>query len=258
MQHALNDFLKYFGFLKELVKRDFKKKYYKSFLGVLWSILNPLMMTIVITIIFSTLFRRNIEFFPVYYLIGTMIYSFNNAATNQGLHSLVSNNSLLRKIYVPKYMFCLSSVILQFITMLFTFITLILMMLVLGVPFTKYFLLFPLPMIYIFCFSTGLALILSVGGAYFRDLNHLYGIFTMMWMYVTPLFYPISIIPEEFLFLWELNPLYIIITIARNLMLDGVMPSQKLLIVATVYSVLTLVTGIVVFRQKEDKVFLHI
>lgn len=258
LSQSLYIFMKYFNFLKELVKRDFKKKYYKSVLGILWTIVNPLLMMIVITMVFSTLFKKNIDNFPVYYMIGYLIYNFNSTATRQALTSIVANNSLVRKIYVPKYMFCLSNVLVQFITLLFSLIPLILVMLVTRVQFSATFLLLPVMLIYPFIFTLGLSLILSAYGVFFRDLDHLYGIITMLWMYVTPLFYPISIIPERFRFLWELNPLYIFITMLRNILLDGVMPTQKLIVVATLYSVITLALGIIVFREKENQFFLKI
>lgn len=258
MTRAFQDFMKYFNFLVELVKRDFKRKYYKSVLGILWTILNPLMMMVVITIVFSTLFKRNIPNFPVYYLTGYVIHNFIVTTTRLSIGSVLGNGGLIRKIYIPKYMFCLSNVLVQFITLLFSLIPLFLVMIVTKAPFTKYALLFPIPLLYALVFTLGLSLILSTYGVYFRDLNHLYGIITMMWMYATPLFYPISIIPERFRFLWDLNPNYIFITIARNLMVDGIMPSQKMLIVATCYSVITLIMGIVVFQEKENKFFLHI
>lgn len=255
---AVQTFMDYLDFLKELVKKDFKKKYYKSVLGILWTLLNPLLMMVVITVVFSTLFKRNIPYYPVYYMIGYIFYNFAMGATRISLTSVVGNSNLLRKIFVPKYMFCVSSVLVQFITMLFSLIPLFGVMVVYQVPLTKYCLLFPIALVYIFLFTLGLSLILSAYAVFFRDLNHLYGIVTTLWMYVTPIFYPISIIPQQFLFLWDLNPLYIFISIARDLLMNGSMPSERMLLAATCYSVLTFVTGLVVFHKKENNFIIYI
>lgn len=249
---------KYFYFLQQIISRDIKKKYYKSVLGLLWTILNPLLMMLVITIVFSTLFKRNIENFPVYYMCGSLIFSFNSGSTTQALHAMVANSTLLRKIYVPKYMFVLSPIAVNLVNLFFSLIALFVVMLVTGAPFTKYLLLIPLPIIYLTIFTTGLSLILSTYGVFFRDLNHLYGIFVTAWTYLTPIFYPISIIPQKYLFLFELNPLYHFVNIFRDLTYSGVMPSEKSLIIATVYSALTLILGIITFKEHEDKFYLYV
>lgn len=258
MQNNKNSTIKYLNFLWEVVVRDIKKKYYKSVLGVLWTVLNPLLMMLVITIIFSTLFKRNIDNFPVYYLCGYIIFSFNSDATNQSLSCIIGNSSLIRKMYIPKYIFCISKVVVSFVTLLFSLIALAVVMLITGCKFTPYLLLIPIPLIYIFMFTTGLSLILATYGVFFRDLKHLYGILITVWMYITPIFYPISIVPEKFRFLWELNPIYHYATIMRDIVYYGTMPSEKSLIIGTCFSILTLLIGILTFKEKEDKFFLYI
>lgn len=249
---------RYLYFLKEIVMRDIKKKYYKSVLGMIWTILNPLLMMLVMTVVFSTLFKRNIANFPIYYMCGNLLFSFNSGSTNQALHTMVANNALLRKIYVPKYMFILSPIAVNFVTMLFSLISLVIVMVITGTPFTPYLFLIPVPIIYTLIFTTGLSLILGAYGVFFRDLNHLYGIFILVWTYSTPLFYPISIIPQKFLFIFELNPMYHFITILRDIVHLGTMPSEKSLIIASCYSIITLILGIVIFKEHEDKFYLHI
>ena len=258
LKREIYNFFDYFEFFKEIVKRDFKKKYYKSFLGIIWTILNPLLMMVVITIVFSTLFKRQIPYFPVYYLIGYIFLSFNNISTSQALNSILSNNGLIKKIYVPQYIFPISCVIIQLITLIISLIPLVLVMLLIHVPFTPYILLLPIPIFYVFLFSTGLSLILSAYGTFLRDLTYLYGIITLIWTYLTPVFYPIEIIPQAFRFFWNLNPLYIYVTIARTLVLDGKLPDPTLLIAGLCFSVLTLITGAVIFREKKKKFILYI
>ena len=258
MRKAVADFIKYFDFLKQIVLRDLKKKYYKSVLGVLWTILNPLFMTIIITLVFSHLFKRSIDHYPIYYLCGTLLFSFNSGSTRQALHTMIANNGFLRKIYVPKYMFCLSNISVNFVDLFFSLIVLLGAMLVTGVPFTWKLLYIPVPVCLTLLFTIGLSLVLTTYGVFFRDLNHLYGIFVTAWTYLTPLFYPITAIPEQFRVLYNLNPMYIYITIMRTLVLAAEWPSVYMLLLGTLYSVVMLAVGIWVFRKNQDKFFLYI
>lgn len=254
----IKEFMEYFCFLQEIVKRDFKKKYYKSVLGVLWSMLNPLLMMIVITIVFSTLFKKQIPYYPAYLLAGNMIFAFVLDGAHAAMNSMIVNATFVKKMKVPKYIFCISSVTLHFIIMLFSAIPFLVVAFCIGVPFSPYIFLIPLPMIYAYVFTLGLGMFLCAYGTYLRDLSYIYGVIRKIWTYFTPLFYPIDIIPTQFRFIWELNPVYIFISIFRDLAIYGVMPSEKMLIIATCYSLLTLVLGILTFREKQDKFFLYI
>ena len=254
----IKEFMNYFAFLQEIVKRDFKKKYYKSVLGVLWSMLSPLLTMIVITIVFSTLFKRQIPFYPAYWFSGNMLLSFIMDGAHAAMNSMIVNVAFVKKMKVPKYIFCISSVTLHFIMMLFSTIPFIFVALCIGVPFSPYIFLIPVPMIYAYIFTLGAGMFLCAYGTQLRDLNHIYGVMRRIFMYFTPIFYPIDIIPTQFRFIWELNPIYIFVSIFRDLTVNGVMPSEKTLIIATCYSLLTLILGILTFREKEDKFFLYI
>ncbi|MFR1474270.1 MAG: ABC transporter permease [Hydrogeniiclostridium mannosilyticum] len=133
-----------------------------------------------------------------------------------------------------------------------------LMILVTGAPVTPYLLLIPVPLILLLIFTTGLSLALSITGVFFRDMTHLYSIITTVWMYATPIFYPISIIPQQYRFIWDLNPLYHYITMMRDLVLYRMIPSQQTLFIATCYSLLMLVTGILVFKKYQDRIYTHL
>ena len=258
MKAGGEEWMQYLSFLWELLKRDVKKKYYKSVLGVLWTLLNPLLMMLVMTIIFSTLFRRSIEHYPVYYMCAYILLNFNSTATTQSLSCMAANSGLLRKIRVPSYMFCLAAVGVNALTLLLSLIPLLLVAAVSGVPFSPYLFLLPAPLLYTLVFTTGLSLILSVVGVFFRDMAYLYGILTTVWMYFTPMFYPMSIIPRQFRFLWGLNPLSHFTAIMRDLVLYRTMPTERTLLIATCYSLLTLLTGIHVFRKYRESLYLHL
>ena len=250
--------MKYFGFLKEVVKRDIKRKYYKSALGILWTVLNPLLSMLVMTIVFSTLFKRNIENYPIYLLCGQLTFSFVSGAGRQGLNAILGNAGFIRSIYVPKYIFVLSRVVESFVDLMFSLVALFLVMIFTGAPFTFNLLILPVLLILEFMFALGLAFILATYGTFLRDLHHLYGIFTTLWMWVSAIFYPVTIIPSTYRFIFDLNPALHYISIMRAICYEGVLPTEKSIIIATCYSVLMLAMGISVFKANENKFFLYV
>lgn len=254
----LENEMKYFVFLKEVVKRDIKKKYYKSALGVLWTILNPLLHMLVMTFIFSTLFRRNIDNFPIYLLCGQLIFNFISGSGRQSLSAILGNAGYIRSIYIPKYIFVLSRVIESFVDMLFSLIALVLVMIITGAPFTPYLIFLPVVFVLAFMFALGFSFVLATYGTFLRDLHHLYGIFSTLWMYLSAIFYPVTIVPAAYRFVFDINPMLHYISIMRSICHEGTMPTEKSLIIATCFSVLFLLFGISVFKSKEDKFFLYV
>lgn len=250
--------MKYFVFMKEVVKRDIKRKYYKSVLGVLWTVLNPLLSMLVMTLVFSTLFHRNIENYPIYLLCGQLIFHFISGASRQSLSAILGNAGYIRAIYIPKYIFVLSRVVEGLVDLLFSLVALFLVMFFTKAPFTPNLLILPVLLVLVFMFTLGLSFILATYGTFFRDLHHLYGIFTTLWMWTSAIFYPLSIIPSTYSFLFDLNPTIHYISIMRAICHEGVPPSEKALVIATCYSILTLLLGISIFKSKENKFFLYV
>lgn len=254
----LENEMQYFVFMKEIVKRDIKRKYYKSALGVLWTVLNPLLSMLVMTLVFSTLFKRNVDNFPIYLLCGQLIFNFISGASKQSLGAIIGNAGYIRAIYIPKYIFVLSRVVEGMVDLLFSLIALFLVMILTKTPFTPYLLILPILLILVFMFTLGLSFILATYGTFFRDLQYLYGIFTTLWMWISAIFYPITIIPSTYRFIFDLNPVLHFISIMRAICHEGVCPTEKSLIIATCYAVLMLMLGISVFKSKEDKFFLYL
>lgn len=250
--------MKYRNLLRELVLRDIKVKYRRSFLGMLWSLLNPLLMMIVITIVFSTLFRFDIKNFPIYLLTGQIIFSFFSESTTMAMSSIISNGPLIRKVYIPKYIFPISKVLSLFVNLLFSLIAVVVMIIITDVKITWAILLFPIPLIYVLMFSIGISLILSAMSVFFRDMFHLYGVILTAWSYLTPIFYPVKIIPDKYRFFVNYNPMYYIIECFRDIVLYGRIPSLKLNLMAVFCCTITLVLGIFVFYKKQDKFILYI
>ena len=201
MKKTLYEFYNYFPFLKEVIKRDFKKKYYKSFLGVAWSMLSPLLIMIVMTIVFSTLFDRAIPHYPIYLFTGTLFFNFVFEGATHCMGCIVGNAGLINKMKIPKYFFCISSVTQSFITMLLSFVPYFAVCAATGVPINYYMLLLPLLFVLVYIFTLGLGMLLCAYATFLRDLNYLFQVIRRAWMYITPIFYPVEIVPEQFRFL---------------------------------------------------------
>lgn len=254
MINYLKTFNKYKYMLKLFVSRDIEKKYKGAYLGVAWSLLNPLLQMIVLTIIFSALFSRDIVNFPMYLLTGKIIFDFFSSCTNASLKSITGSAALLKKINFPKYMVVLSTVISNFIIFLISFIDLFLIMLITKVTPQWSILIMPVYLLLFFIFVLGFSLLLSILNAYFRDIQHLYSVFIMFLTYFSAIFYPTDIVPEQFQFLFKLNPVYQFIEGFRAILYEGILPNFENLLICTFYTVLSLIIGTIVFIKYKDEV----
>ena len=258
MLSVIKNFFRYRSFLAAVVKRDIRKKYYKSYLGVVWTVLHPLLSAVVMTIIFSTLFQRAIPNFIVYLLCGQLLWGFNSDATNVAVNSMIKNSGILRKIYIPKYMFVISDLSVSLMNLLFSFLPLVFIVIYTGAKITWLWLLIPLVLLLQTMFTLGISLILAAYGVFFRDLTHLYGVLMTAGHFMCAIFYPISIIPDRYLFIWRLNPIYNYITIFRDIVYSATVPSTENMVIACIYSVLTLAMGCVIFNENQDRFFLYL
>ncbi len=244
--------------LFELVVRDVKLKYRRSVLGYFWSLLNPLLTMAVVSIVFSFVFKQDIANFPIYLLTGQIMFQFFSESTNMAMGSVLQNASLMKKVYVPKYIFPLSRVISCSVNFVFSLAALFIVMIFTGAKVSFALLLLPFPIICIFLFSTGIGLILSIYAVYFRDLLHLYGVFTTMLMYLTPIFYPISALPEWVKKIIQINPLYHFIDFMRTIVLDCRVPTLENSVVCLIFALGTIIIGALIFKKKQDQFMLYI
>ena len=244
--------------LRELVERDIKVRYRRSVLGLVWTVLNPLLMMTVITVVFSRLFRQNIPNYPIYYLSGSLLFSFNSEATSTALSSILSNAALIKKVYIPKYLFPLSNVLSALVNLGFSLLAMLLVMLFTGVPFRPTLLLLPVPVLYAFLFSAGLGILLSAVTVFFRDIAHFYSVFILAWTYFTPIFYPADILPDAVMKIMQLNPMYHLVTFMRSLVLYGTFPPLRENLLCLCLGLLMLALGLFVFYKKQDKFVLYV
>lgn len=256
--NQLKTFAKYKNLLFNLTSKEVKLKYRRSYLGMLWSLLNPLLIMVVLTIVFSTLFQRNIPNYPVYLLAGKLVFDFNSSSTKSAMGSIVGNSSLIRKIYVPKYVFPLSQVLSNFVNLFFSLIALVIVMIATSAPFHLALIIFWVPLVYLFVFSCGLGLLLSAINVFFRDTSHLYTVFLTAWTYFTPIFYPEDIIPERFYFILRFNPLKHMVKMFRTIVIDGTFPTIKSNLICASAAITMLIIGIWTFKKLQDRFILYI
>jgi len=249
----------YRDLLKQLVVRDVKLKYRRSILGYLWSVLNPLMTMMVLVIVFSNLFRFDIPNFPVYLITGSTLFGFMSEATTMAIASITGNAALLKKTYVPKYVFTLARVTSSLVNMLFSMTAIIIVVLITKVQITPYILLAPLVIVEVYLFSLGLGIFLAAASVFFRDLQYLWGIFITMWMYLTPIFYPITIIPGKYRFWYYwLNPMTGYISQFRDIVLHGQMPDVYSVCAGFMIAFIALLVGAYTFYRSQDNFILYI
>lgn len=258
MKKYIQNLMKYRHLISELVIRDIKVKYKKSILGVLWTLLNPLLTMVVLTIVFSNLFRFDIENFPVYLITGQVMFNFFSEATNMSMMSINDNAQLIKKVYIPKYIFPISKVLSSFVNLIFSLAAVLLIVIFMKIPIRISSIFSLLSLGYILLFTAGIGLILVSLNVFFRDIQHLYGVLLTAWMYLTPIFYPVNIIPDQFKWLVAANPLFYMIQHFRATILYGVVPNIELNFICFMNAMGAFLIGLFVFYKAQDKFILHI
>lgn len=260
MKKFFQDFIKYTPLLRELVSRDLKVKYRRSFLGYVWSLLNPLMMMTVMSIVFSFMFKSSISYFHLYLICGNTLFAFFNESTTIAMSSIVANGPLIRKVYIPKYVFPLSRVMSSFTNLTFSLAAIVLVMVISRCPFHWTALLFWLPLLLLMLFCVGVSLVLSAVATYFQDITHMYGVATLALTYLTPIFYPVDaeFLPPFAMAIIRANPLYYYVTCFRQLVIYGTIPEWDIWCGCLVATIVALVVGVVVFKKLQKNFILYL
>ena len=251
--------LKTYQFLfEELVKRDFKKRYNRTVLGIVWSVLSPLLMLSVVAVIFGNFFGRSIEHYVIYLFSGQIIFNYFTEATNEGMLALVSNSSIFTKINVPKYLFLFSknvSAIINFLIILFIYFFFVLLE---GISFTWEFVLLIYPIVCLIIINVGIGLILSALYIFFRDIQYLYRIFTQVVMYGSAIFYSIDILPQHLQMLFYCNPVFVCITYFRSIVLHNTVPDLWLHLLLAGYALVLFGIGGWVYKKYNYKFLYYV
>ena len=252
---------KYKFLLEQLVIRDFKVKYKRSVLGVVWSLLYPVLMTAVMAIVFSNVFKMSTPgvSYIAYLMIGLTYFNYFSEASNFAMSSVVANFPLINKVYMPKYIFPLSKCLFVGINFFLTLIPLYAVILLTGTGFNWAHLLLPYSFLCLFLFTLGMGFILSTVSVFLRDMFYIYGIVLTIWQYMTPIMYDINLISNPTLqLIMKFNPLYQIINFARSIILYGNVPTLGQFAGCAVSSILVLLVGVIVFKKNQDKFIYYV
>ena len=255
----LQGLYRYRALIKQLVLKDLKLKYRRSFLGYVWSVLNPLMVMVVMYLVFSRMFRFDVPNYPAYLIIGQAVFNFMTEATNQAVFSITGNSALLKKVYVPKYVFTISKVSSSLVNLLFSLGAMVIVFIFSGVRFSLYMLCIPVVMLELYLFSLGLGLFLAQAAVFFRDIQYIYSVLTTAWMYATPIFYPVESINERLLwFIKHFNPMYFYVGQFRDLVYYNTLPGPKITFAGWATAFLMLGIGTWSFLRSQDRFILYI
>lgn len=255
----LQGLYKYRSLIRQLVIKDIKLKYRRSFLGYVWSVLNPLLVMVVMYLVFSHMFRFDVSNYPAYLIIGQTLFTFMTEATNQAIFSITGNGALLKKVYVPKYVFTLSKVTSSLVNLLFSMGAMVIVFIFTKVEFSFYMLLVPAVLMQLYLFCLGLGLFLAQAAVFFRDIQYIYSVLTTAWMYLTPLFYPMEQLPEAMQgAIRACNPMYHYITQFRTLVLYQQIPDAGSVAYGTGLAVVFVCLGTWSFFKSQDRFILYI
>lgn len=241
---------------EELVKRDFKQKYKRTLLGMGWSILYPLLTLLILDFIFSNYFGANIPHYPIYLFCGQLVYSYYNESTTSGMYSLMGNAGIFSKVNVPKYLFLLSKNVSSLINFFLTLCIFFIFVFLNDVPFTWKFLMLIFPIGCLVTFNIGVGLIISALQVFFRDMSYLYGVFTMLLMYLSAIFYDINIVPDHYRYIFYLNPVYVYIKYFRVIVLNAQIPSLQYHLLCAGYALAAVLIGGFIYK-KYNHMFLY-
>ena len=260
INNIIYNFKKYKFLMAQLVSRDFKVKYKRSILGVLWSLLYPILTMAVMALIFTNIFKFSTPGvnYLVYLMSGLVLFNYFSEASNLAMSSVVGNFSLINKVYMPKYIFPLSKCLFVGINFLLTLIPLYAIILLTGTGLNWHHLLLPYVFVCLFLFTVGISFILSAVSVFMRDMFYIYGVLITLWTYLTPIMYDVSIIPVQFQFFMKLNPMYWFLDFARQIILYNQMPGVTNFVYCALIGLGSLFVGVFVFKKTQDKFIYYV
>lgn len=257
MKNLFMTFRKYNFLLLQLIKKDIKLKYRSSYMGVLWTLLEPLLTMMVLVLVFSRLYH-NTKDFPVYILTGRLLYSFFAGTTKASLKSVRVNAGMIKKVYVPKYMYPLASVFSGYIQFLISLIVLVGVAIFCDIVPTWHLLEAVFPLLIVLIMTMGAGLWLSTLAVFFRDLEYLWGVALTLIMYACAIFYKVeTVIGDNNAWLFRLNPLYSVIENFRDAVYGNAL-NVPVMLYSLGVSLVLLLSGLVVFYKNQDNFILHL
>lgn len=259
IKRHLNNFLRYKYLLFELVKKNIKLKYRRSYLGILWTLVEPLLTMIVLTLVFGTLFGKDDRTYPVYILCGRLLYSFFSSASKAGLKAVSGNAAMIKKVYVPKYIYVVAAIISNFVTFVISLVVLVGVAAVLRVEPTWHIVEGLIPLVILFVMTLGIGLILATLNVFFRDIEYIWSVLTMLIMYASAIFYTTErVINTGNGWVFNVNPIYMCIANFRNAVLYGTAMNVDYCIHSAIFAVLSVIIGSILFYKEQDKFILYV
>ncbi len=248
----VRELVRYRDLLGLLISKTIKTRYKRSVLGVAWTLLNPLVNMVVMTIAFSTVFRVTVPRYPVYLLIGLVAWGFFSQTTAYAMGTFVWAGSLLKRVYVPPTIFAVACLGNGLVNLFLSFIPLVAIMLVMGHPFhaTCWFL--PIGVLILSAFILGVALFMSTLAVFFGDAVDMYQLLLQAWFYLTPIIYPQEALPAHYAWILRLNPMHYMIKLIRDPMFAGELPSASTVVITTAWALTALLGGAWYFARKAD------
>jgi ABC-type polysaccharide/polyol phosphate export permease len=255
----LRDLVEHRNLLWNLVRRDLTVRYKRSVIGFFWTMLNPLLLMIILTVVFSSLFRfEGIANYPTYFLSTYLVFGFFAQTTNQSMASLAWNGALMKRVRVPKSIFAVSTTLSGLVNLCLAYVPLFVIMFATGAPICFTVLYLPISFLLIAMFTLGVSLLLSALAVYFEDVQHMYQVATFGLMYLTPIIYPITIVPYKWLFVIRANPLTHLVKLARDPVYGCTVPGGHVIVASVAAAVVALVLGWVVFHRLARGFYLHV
>ena len=248
------EIFRYRDLVRALVARDLKVRYRRSAIGFLWTMLQPLLTMLVLSAVFSALFRFDLPNYPVYALAGIMFWNFFSQSVTTSMNSLRGNAHLFNKVPVPKEVFPIATVIAGVINLLLAMVPLFLILLVTGHPIRPAVLFLPVAILLAALFTLGAGLLLSPLAVFFHDTIEMIGVLLTLFMYLTPLFYPMDIVPERYRWAVRFNPVRSVLEVFRDPIYFGKIPPWTHLTVAVTVTLLALLVGSIAFRRSSDRI----
>ena len=244
---------RYKDLLRELVARDIKTRYKRSVLGVTWTMLHPLLTMVILTVVFSSIFRFRADNYAIYLLSGLLIWNFFSTTILHAMTQLAWGGALLRRIYLPKAVFAVSSIGTGLVNLALAMIPLLLIMIVANTPISPALLFLPVAVVLTAMFALGMGLFLSTLAAYYTDVVRMFEILLLLWFYLTPILYPLEIVPEQFRWVVAVNPMTQYVALFRAPILEGTFAGLDVLGLATIWAVSSLVIGWWFFARQADE-----
>ena len=256
---AIKNCIHYFPLLQNLVSRNLKKKYRRSVLGYVWCVLNPLLVMLIMNFVFSGMFKSSIDNYPVYLFAGRMMFFFITGSTQSMATSIYGNGALMRKTRVPYHIFTLANFCSQIVDFGFSLIAFAIVLVITKTPITIHVIAFPVVVLEMFLFCYGLGMFLAQANTFIRDVGYAYGVVTTAWMYLTPIFYSVEVMPANAQYIiTHFNPAYAYLQMSRLVFLYHQWPTKSLLLSGFIWGAVMTAIGLVAYIRSKDKLILYV